>query len=83
MKVLKFYADWCAPCKAQTKVIEQAKDKIKTKIEEVDIDNNIFLATQFNVRGVPIMVMVDDDEKEIKRISGFQPEEKLLEWLHS
>jgi thioredoxin 1 len=81
MKVLKFYADWCGPCKAQTKIIEQAGDKIKTKIEEVNIDANIFLSTQFNIRSVPTMVLVDDDEKEIKRITGFQSEKDLLAWL--
>ena len=83
MKVLKFYAEWCAPCKMMTKIIEGAKDKITTKIEEVNIDDNIFLSTQFGIRSVPTMVMVDDNEKEIKRLIGFHKEEDLLSWLEA
>ena len=83
MKVLKFYANWCGPCKAQTKIIANAKDKISIPIEEVDIDGNVFMSTNFNIRTVPTMVMVDDQEKEIKRIVGLQPEKELLEWLAS
>jgi len=81
MKVLKFYANWCGPCKAQTQIIKSAGDKIKMTIEEVDIDNNVFMATNFNIRSVPTMVMVDSDEKEIKRTAGLMKEKELLEWL--
>jgi thioredoxin 1 len=81
MKVLKFYAEWCAPCKMMTRIIEDAKDKITTKIEEVNIDDNVFLSTHFGIRSVPTMVMVDDNEKEIKRLIGFHKEEDLLKWL--
>jgi thioredoxin 1 len=81
MKVLKFYAEWCAPCKMLTKVITDAKDKISIPIEEVDIDQNIMMAQMFNVRSVPTMVIVDNEEKEIKRQLGYVNEEALLEFL--
>ena len=82
MKVLKFQASWCGPCKGLSMVIKGAGDKITMPIEEVDIDNNVFMSTQFNIRSVPTLVMVDDKEKEIKRVTGMLQENELIEWLN-
>jgi len=49
MKVLKFYADWCGPCKALTQVINNAGEKVTIPVENVNIDENIFLAQEFHV----------------------------------
>jgi len=81
MKVLKFYAEWCAPCKGLTMIINKNKDKINIPIEEVNIDDNVFMATNFNIRSVPTMVIVDDQENEIKRHTGMLNEAQLLEFL--
>lgn len=81
MKLLKFYAEWCGPCKMQTMIIKGAGDKITVPVEEVDIDSNVFMSTQFNIRSVPTMVLVDDKEKEIKRNVGVMKEAELIEWL--
>ena len=81
MKVLKFYADWCGPCKALTEVIKKAGDKITIPVENVNIDENIMLAQQFSIRSVPVMILVDDNENELKRQVGLVNEEKLLEFL--
>ncbi len=81
MKVLKFYADWCGPCKALTEVIKKAGDKITIPVENINIDENIMLAQQFSIRSVPVMILVDDNENELKRQVGLVNEEKLLEFL--
>ena len=81
MKVLKFYADWCGPCKGLSMVIKGASDKITTQIEEVNIDENLMMAQMFNIRSVPTMVLVDKEEKEIKRQVGTMNETQLLELL--
>lgn len=81
MKVFKFYAEWCGPCKGLSMVVNGAKDKISTQIEDVNIDENIMLAQQFGIRSVPTMVLVDDQENEIKRHVGLMNEAQLLEWL--
>ena len=83
MKLLKFYAEWCGPCKMQSMVIKGAGDKITIPVEDVDIDSNVFMATNFGIRSVPTMVLVDDQEKEIKRKVGTMTESELLEWLAS
>ena len=81
MKVLKFYATWCEPCKALSKIIEGAKDKIKLPIQEVDIEQDMDLAVKYGIRGVPALVIVDENGTEIKRQSGMLMEDKLLEFL--
>ena len=83
MKVYKFYAEWCQPCKMLSKVIDDAKEKIDPSVEfvELDIDAEMMTAINYNVRGVPTMVIVDENNKEIKRQSGYMNEEKLLEFL--
>jgi thioredoxin 1 len=82
MKLLKFYAEWCGPCKVQSKIIKDAGDKITVKIEDVDIDSNVSMTVDFNIRSVPTMVLVDSEEKEIKRHTGVLKEAQLLEWLN-
>ena len=81
MKLLKFYAEWCGPCKMQSQIIKNAGDKIKTPIENVDIDNNIMMTVEHQVRSVPTLVLLDDDGKEVKRKVGLLKEAELLEFL--
>ena len=81
MKALKFEASWCQPCKMLTKIMEDASDQITTPIEKIDIDDNMELAKQYGIRGVPTLVLVDDEGKEIKRQSGVMMEAQLLEFL--
>jgi thioredoxin 1 len=81
MKVLKFYAEWCGPCKELTQIIKQAGDKITVPIENVNINDNIFMIQTFQINSVPTMVLVDDKENEIRRRVGLINEEKLLEFL--
>ena len=81
MKLFKFYAEWCGPCKGLTMIINGAKDKINIPIEEYDIDNEMFMAQDYKVRSVPTLILVDDKNQEIKRSVGLLTEEKLLEFL--
>ena len=81
MKLLKFYAEWCQPCKMLSQVIKNAGDKITVPVEDVDIDNNLMMSVDFKVRSVPTLVLIDDSGKEIKREVGMMNEQKLLDFL--
>ena len=81
MKIKKFYAEWCGPCKGLSMIIAGAGDKITIPIENIDIDRNIMESVQYDVRSVPMLVLVDDNGKEIKRLNGMVSETQLLEFL--
>jgi thioredoxin 1 len=49
-------------------------------IEVIDIDENQELSIQYGVRGVPTLVMLENDA-EVKRIVGMQTEGFLKDWL--
>jgi thioredoxin 1 len=78
-EVLKFYADWCGPCKMLSKTLENLKDN-DIPIREVDIDEQTDLAVQYNVRSVPTMVLLENGS-EVKRVVGSMSLEKIKEFL--
>lgn len=78
MKILKFSATWCQPCKALTKTLESLD--IKVPIEHVDIDAQRDLVTKYGVRSVPTMIMVERGQ-EVRRVLGNQTKESVIEFL--
>ena len=81
MKAIKFYAEWCGPCKGLSMIIAGAEDKITVPIENVDIDQNIMDSVQYGVRSVPTMILLDEHGTEIRRKVGSMNEAQLLEFL--
>ncbi len=63
--LVKFHAEWCAPCKAMSPIIERVKGKFGETIETIDIniESDMDIAREFGVRAIPnIMVMGSGDE---------------------
>src|ERR1035437_3963527 len=57
--LVDFYAKWCAPCKLMEPELKQfAEDHKKdVRVLKVDVDKNPLSANQFNVQGVPTMIL--------------------------
>jgi thioredoxin-like negative regulator of GroEL len=64
-----------------SQVVAKAGDKITVPIEEIDIDDNPKLSVQYGVRSVPTMILIDENETELKRNVGAMNETQLLDFL--
>lgn len=73
MKVLKFYAQWCGPCKQLSTVVEGIDD-LGVEVVNVDIDEETETAVRYAIRGVPTCVVVDEQGNEIRRKVGMMTE---------
>ena len=79
MKILKFSADWCRPCKKLTETLDQMV--LPYVVENRDIDAEPGLASDYSVRSVPTMILVDNEGKEQSRLVGPQTKANIMEWV--
>jgi thioredoxin 1 len=77
MKILRFTASWCGPCKSLAMNLEQAN--LQMPIEVIDIDVQSDVAVEYGIRGVPTLVMLDENI-EVKRLVGSKTITELKEW---
>ena len=58
LKVLKFSASWCGPCKQLAPIFDQVKSEVSgVSFQDVDVDAESALAIKYNVRGVPTIII--------------------------
>ena len=46
-------------------------------VEEIDIDENTELPEKYGIRGVPTMVLLNDDGVEVRRLVGLPTKDQL------
>ena len=80
--LVDFFATWCGPCQLLGPVLKQVKDHLgdQIKIVKIDVDKNQELASQWQVRGVPTMVLYQNG-KQLWRQSGVLSKEQILQVL--
>lgn len=83
MQLLKFQASWCQPCKMLSKTMEGISHPLIESKQEIDIDEDMSKAQQYGIRGVPTLILVDDDGKEVKRQTGYISETQILKFLEA
>ena len=79
IKVIKFYADWCGPCRIYAKTFDKVTEELKDSIEVLNINvekDTEGLAAKHKVNSIPMTVVIKDgvensqigrmDEAELK-----------------
>ena len=51
-------------------------------ISSIDIDDSPNLAADYKVRGVPTMILVDDNDKEVGRLVGAKTKAEIEEFIN-
>lgn len=75
-QVLYFSAKWCTACASTTPLIENLKRNNPSNVMLVDVDYDVSLTEQYNVRSVPTTVILENGN-EISRHIGVISSDKL------
>lgn len=77
--LLDFFATWCGPCKMLAPVLKEVKDSLGERITvlKIDVDRNQALASKYQVRGVPTMILFQNG-KQLWRQSGVLTKEEII-----
>ena len=78
-KIVRFTASWCGPCKMLAKTLDEVE--IKLPIEVVDIDTHPEIAAEFGIRGVPTLVIVEDNIPS-KRLVGNKTKQEIEAFIN-
>lgn len=86
--MLVFGAGWCVWCqKMESEALSSSR--VKSKMDElrvsrlkVDVEKSKELALRYGVKSIPSVVLVDGEERVIKRHDEYMGVREMLSWLN-
>ena len=82
--LIDFFATWCGPCKALAPILKEVKDSLGDRISiiKIDVDKNQEIASKYQVRGVPTMILFINGE-QLWRQSGVLSKEEIIKTINN
>jgi thioredoxin 1 len=77
--LVDFFATWCGPCQMLAPILTEVKTNLgeRVSIIKIDVDKNQAVAAQYQVRGVPTMILFQNG-KQLWRQSGVLSKEEII-----
>lgn len=77
--LIDFFATWCGPCQMLAPILKEVKESLGEKISiiKIDVDKNQELASKYQVRGVPTMMLYQKGQ-QLWRQSGVVSKEEII-----
>tara|TARA_Y100001970_G_scaffold78167_1_gene99492 strand:+ start:11118 stop:11444 length:327 start_codon:yes stop_codon:yes gene_type:complete len=82
--LIDFWAEWCGPCKQLMPTIDKIAQDYKGKVTvgKVNVDNERDIAAQYNVRGIPNLIIFNAGEPQ-EQLVGNVPEKQITDILNN
>ena len=80
--IIDFWAEWCAPCKKLTPVVEKIAETYKNNVDiyKVNVDQNPFLSQTFSIEVIPTVIFFKGNDAKSGFV-GFREEEEIKKWI--
>ena len=80
--LVDFWAEWCGPCKAIGPALEEIAETHSDtlSIVKLNIDENPMTPQQYNVRGIPTLLIFKGGEVIAEKV-GALPKSQLENWI--
>ena len=84
--LVDFWAEWCGPCKMIAPLLDELSTEMagQLKVVKVNIDENREIATQFNIRSIPTLLIFKDGQVKGQMVGAMgkaQLKERVLSYL--
>lgn len=80
---IQFSANWCGPCRMITPIVESLESEFPNiNFVKIDVDENREIALDYNVRGIPKIVVVENGNILTEAV-GAKNKEELRTILNS
>ncbi|MHB1362226.1 MAG: thioredoxin [Thermoleophilia bacterium] len=80
--LVDFWAEWCAPCRMVTPVIEELAVEMagRVKVAKLNVDLNRETAVKYDIMSIPTVILFEGGAVS-KQVVGALPKESLLREL--
>lgn len=70
--LIDYWAEWCGPCKMIGPIIEELAEEYgdRLTVAKMDIDSNPSTPAQFNIRGIPTLMIFRDGKVQATKVGA-------------